>query len=319
MAVLAGIDEAGLGPKLGPLTLGLTVFDGPRATLARLAESLAPVVGPTTEAAVPIGDSKQLFGARRDVAVLERGVFAAWLQWNEAWPSDFLGWLDALDLHGDAVARTRAYPWYRAPLELPRAAEAAEVRAGARMLGGALAKRRVRLREMRAVALCAQEINDGIREHGTKNVFNFFAAAPFIEHVFEHYGCDDEVELVIDRQGGRKDYGPLLRRLLYPASVTARPVDEHSFGYDVWRGDRRMFVTFVTRADGQYLPVGLSSMLAKYTRELHMELFNAFWRGLAPDVRPTAGYPTDAARFLEDIRGVRDDVRVDAERLVRSR
>ena len=80
-----------------------------------------------------------------------------------------------------------------------------------------------------------------------------------------------------------------------------------------------MLVKFVTRADGQFLPVGLASMLAKYTRELHMELFNSFWRTLAPDVKPTAGYPTDAARFLEEIRRVRREVPFEAERLVRSR
>ena len=36
--------------------------------------------------------------------------------------------------------------------------------------------------------------------------------------------------------------------------------------------------------------------------ELFMAEFNAFWRKHLPELKPTAGYPTDAARYLKAIR-----------------
>jgi len=49
------------------------------------------------------------------------------------------------------------------------------------------------------------------------------------------------------------------------------------------------------------MPTALASMVSKYTRELLMARFNAFFSHHAPGVRPTAGYATDAARFRADI------------------
>jgi hypothetical protein len=43
-------------------------------------------------------------------------------------------------------------------------------------------------------------------------------------------------------------------------------------------------------------------MVSKYLRELLMREFNHFWQGHVPDLKPTAGYPADAARFFEAIR-----------------
>ena len=44
--------------------------------------------------------------------------------------------------------------------------------------------------------------------------------------------------------------------------------------------------------------------VAKYIREALMRQFNAYWRSLLPDLRPTAGYYGDARRFLSDIQPV---------------
>jgi ribonuclease HII len=68
--------------------------------------------------------------------------------------------------------------------------------------------------------------------------------------------------------------------------------------------------------------VALASMIAKLGRELLMRRFNAYWgerfnelNGRA--IHPTAGYATDARRWLEE---VGDDVlgRVDREALIRT-
>jgi hypothetical protein len=43
-------------------------------------------------------------------------------------------------------------------------------------------------------------------------------------------------------------------------------------------------------------------MASKYLRELLMLEFNRFWQEHVPGLKPTAGYPGDAARFLGAIR-----------------
>ncbi len=44
-----------------------------------------------------------------------------------------------------------------------------------------------------------------------------------------------------------------------------------------------------------------ASVVAKYLREACMAAFNRFWQGRRPDLKPTAGYPSDAKRFLAEI------------------
>ena len=40
--------------------------------------------------------------------------------------------------------------------------------------------------------------------------------------------------------------------------------------------------------------VALASIVSKTVRELWMDVFNEYWRGRIPGLRPTAGYPSDA-------------------------
>ncbi len=62
------------------------------------------------------------------------------------------------------------------------------------------------------------------------------------------------------------------------------------------------------------MTVALSSMVSKYVRELMMRRLNRYFAGRMPALKPTAGYPVDAARFLDDTRdlrrreGIRDDL-----------
>jgi hypothetical protein len=45
-------------------------------------------------------------------------------------------------------------------------------------------------------------------------------------------------------------------------------------------------------------------MVAKLTRELAMHRFNRYWCARCPELKPTAGYNTDARRWLHDMRDV---------------
>ena len=80
-----------------------------------------------------------------------------------------------------------------------------------------------------------------------------------------------------------------------------------------------MRVRFVQKGDALSLPTALGSCLAKYARELVMDAFNEHFAGLCPDVRPTAGYVTDARRWLAEVEEARPEALPDRECLVRTR
>jgi hypothetical protein len=51
-------------------------------------------------------------------------------------------------------------------------------------------------------------------------------------------------------------------------------------------------------------------MVSKYLRELLMGELNRFWQQHVPGLKATAGYPTDALRFLEAIRPAAETLKI---------
>jgi hypothetical protein len=60
-------------------------------------------------------------------------------------------------------------------------------------------------------------------------------------------------------------------------------------------------------------------MAAKLVRELFMERFNAFFLAHDPRLAPTAGYPTDAVRFLKETESLRRRLSIPDEALIRAK
>jgi hypothetical protein len=58
-------------------------------------------------------------------------------------------------------------------------------------------------------------------------------------------------------------------------------------------------------------------MCAKLARELCMARLNAFFRRHLPDLEPTAGYATDAKRFLRDTAALRRKLGITDDAFVR--
>ena len=63
----------------------------------------------------------------------------------------------------------------------------------------------------------------------------------------------------------------------------------------------RFTLSLVPRADALDGLVALASIVSKAVREHWMDAFNAHWQARMPGLRPTAGYPVDAARFRLEI------------------
>ena len=119
--------------------------------------------------------------------------------------------------------------------------------------------------------------------------------------------------MTCDKHGGRNRYAAILQHF-FPDSLVEVRRETRAVSTYRWRDGRRRLEVEFRRGGESALPVALASMTAKYLRELTMGAFNAYWRRAVPGIRPTAGYPTDARRFKQDIAvqqralGITDDL-----------
>ena len=286
---LHGIDEAGYGPLLGPLVIGAVEFEGRQGEPLR-----RPRKGP---GAWPLGDSKQLLSRRRGLARLEAVVLGFHAAAYGAAPPRLLDWLALDPRAADSLARL---PWYGGlddPLpffatteelrDATRAVKAGEVLAGARPIGLALR------------VIGEAELNESWDVSGNKHESLFDEVLRLVEGSATHPGAH---RFHIDKLGGRSHYGEKLSLHFpfVPLETLGQSRDESR--YRLSTTETTLELAFIKKADAIHPEVGLASMLAKYTRELLMSLFNRFWSVRQPEVARTAGYYADGHRFLDDLR-----------------
>ncbi len=308
LVTFAGVDEAGLGPLLGPLCFGYSVFRAPksRADLWKtLASTCCSTVGKEGERFV-VADSKLVFsrtarGSRR----LEKTAlgFLALLDPQRA-PlrnGHALAWESPRELAVDATT-IAAHPWY-APLEddLPRHHERGTLELAIERLARALTKERVELVDAGVRVIPEQHLNASFARTDNKSLSAWNELAPILQRVYERHAAGG-LRLSVDRQGGRSHYGALLSALFRGSNVRALRESAPLSAYVVAQrdGSRRMRVIFAERGEQHSFAVALGSCLAKYARETCMDAFNASFARHDPRLAPTAGYTTDGRRWLED-------------------
>jgi ribonuclease HII len=80
---------------------------------------------------------------------------------------------------------------------------------------------------------------------------------------------------------------------------------------------KQMKVSFVEKGEDMCMSVALASMFSKYIRELFMRLENQYWLQLLPGLKPTAGYYSDAQRFLAQIAHMKQKESIQDDILIR--
>jgi hypothetical protein len=340
---LAGVDEAGLGPMLGPLCIGYAAVGETGAGAAAgsdtadaahglalldtdLWKALAPLVTPDPSAGsrsraspLVVCDSKKLHSASRGIAPLERNVLPFIGAVRGGIPATLAKYIGV----GSAIpaAAWNKHPWYASgDVELPMAALADKVRIQSSQVAHGFAAAGLHLHDAGCLPVLESEFNRLVEAHGNKSDVDASAAASVMLKLWRKH---PRLALVCDALGARQFYAETLRVLLAAPDVQVVSESPERSDYICRREfsgvQHTLCISFRTGGDASSMLVSLASMCAKYARELCMELFNRHWCALQPGLKPTKGYVQDARRWLADTAPLRKKLQTPDALLIRSR
>jgi ribonuclease HII len=284
--LLVGVDENGLGPRLGPLiatSIGLSLAHYERERLLRIGLR------------VGIGDSKQTsaFGQMRAAEGLALAMVEAI---HGRVPADMDELLQLIELDGPAQLRapcpsaSAAQCWSEAVL-LP--AFDGSVEDGRAQLAR-LRKHGVELSWARSAVTCAGRMNQELARLGSRTsvdlaMFERLVLAAKAAHEPEELTC------VLGMVGGIRDY----ERYFSLIPSDALSASERTKRFVRYQVSGLGSLSFEIDADARHLPVALASMLGKYVRELCMERQNRFYAQHQSDLpRPSGYYDPVTRRFI---------------------
>ncbi|MFT7516257.1 MAG: ribonuclease HII [Myxococcota bacterium] len=318
MAFLAGIDEAGYGPFVGPLVHGYSLFRVPDFDIElwdALKVSCARKPERSDKRRLWVNDSKKVHQGTLGRGRLERSVATFRQLLNNKTCLD--SWLaekptsSPKDLHHA--------PWYQ-DLEIPFCPSTTIERS---KLDAASVQRDLynagcNLNAFGARVVPAHEYNRMLNDLGNKGSTNFEVAMQCARHIIKITG-DAPLRIELDQHGGRSDYKQMLSDALNPQSIDVHGENNGGSTYSLHFGTRTVQVRFSSGADLEHFTVALASLAAKQSRERIMDCFNQYWCEQFPDLKPTKGYGVDGKRWLADIEPHLDDLQIDRAILRRKR
>jgi hypothetical protein len=301
MPWLIGIDEAGYGPNLGPMVQSSVAVHLPDVQ-ANLWDLLAVAVrraGDKADSRLIIDDSKKVHEGIHGVARLERGVLAA-LANELILPCD-VGCILKLIGSDDSRAELLREAWFDVTMNLPLEVGLESVLNAGRDLRIGLSKAGVQCGAVRSVVTPAPRFNALLDKWGSKAAV-LADGVIFLLEANRQLPGDEPIVYLIDKLGGRNFYAAMISTAFSDGWVVAEREGPEICSYRIIGIEREIRLVFQPRADGSHLTVALASMVCKYLREVFMKQFNRWWIGHVPGIKPTAGYPGDATRFMQQIR-----------------
>lgn len=305
--ILIGADEAGYGPNLGPLVIAASVWSIPlEMTTKTFMEALAPVFRATSWTPncshVSLGDSKQLYQPSTGLLTLETGLLTL-LSHHHDLPQNLQSLVEQVQLadsnqdlgiHSNAVQ-----PWYSqlSAISLPAFQQVTEINRLSCLAKAALQDQAIELVGLQASIVTESQFNQLVDNLGSKGQLLSKVTLSLVMSLLSRF--DLPVEVFCDRQGGRKNYLPVLMDTMPDEWFTQLHASNERSSYQNQTIPARVF--HFTVGGDNFAPTGLASMLAKYLRELTMESFNRYWQKTFPNIKFTAGYPLDAKRFRIEI------------------
>ena len=331
MYIYAGIDEAGYGPMYGPMTVGCAVLSLPD----RPSDAKPPALWDMLDSAVckqlhgrqgrvVVNDSKKLKTKAAGIKHLELGLLAFAGLHDRKHPEDVGQWLDLVGetRHREGgEAGLSTLPWYQAnsntPWQtLPKANTLDELTLARGMLSRACREAGVRFERFATKVIYEDDFNRKVALTRSKAAVNFTAVAHHLVKIMREFG-HHHPHIAVDRQSGRTRYRDLLGQVFERSTINVLAELKKASVYEVISGDKKLSISFSVEAEQSHLPAALASMNAKYTRELLMQRFNLFFKGISPGTKPTAGYGSDANRWRDEIMPALKRTGIDHARLRR--
>lgn len=308
LTMVAGIDEVGFGPILGPLVVASSIFlvkENPEKDMWwRLFES----VGRRRKdlgSRILVCDSKKAYSRQTGLKHLEQTVRAFLNQLHPEKENELYFASILPIISNDLTRQIEKYPWYPSLYSdfLPRINPAVS-----NILTKNMDQEGIEFVDFRCICLDVAEFNQVIETTGNKAQAVTLPILNLIQQIIAiaTFCCAKKIVIYCDKLGGRTYYMDMLETnsniKIIEAEESSRISKYKAIVGKVMRGTgREMDIQFEVGADDKHLPVALASMVGKYIREKVMQHMNEYLIKLQPGLRPTAGYWTDGHRFLRDM------------------
>lgn len=273
--IYSGIDEAGLGPILGPFCAASTTMQSP--------QNLKELLKDIPKKLFYVDDSKKVYQGKYGFQRLELNVLAFYTVLGRELPESINSFIPTLNSD-----------WNIQNSSLPISVTKDQVYSSAESIRNIFNDRGIKLLDIKRTVVSPADFNKLIDIWDNKSIVCQKIINPLLRNCIDK---TSEHEIVVDKQGGRKFYKEYLDSLLENSNTEILFEQDNHSSYKTKRAN----IHFMAKADSNNFTVALSSMFSKYMRELAMISFNKYWQERIPDLKPTAGYYTDGIRFISEL------------------